>query len=116
MREMWECDFARVKSQRAEIARYLATHLVMSKITLSLRDAFFGGRTKNIVTSHSVAPGGEIKYTNICSLHPHICKSGRYQIGHPSINIGGECAVLTGGRNNDLSRGRAGKVQCFTAS
>ena len=39
VREMWDCDFARVKSQQPEIARYLATHRIMSKITLNPGDA-----------------------------------------------------------------------------
>ena len=52
-----------------------------------------------------------IKYTDICSLYPYICKRGRYSIGHPRIYIGRECAQLTGGRNNDLSRVE-GLVKC----
>ena len=83
----------------------------MSKITLNPRDAFFGGRTENIVTSRSVMPGEEIKYTDICSLYPYICKRGHYLIGHPRIYIGEECMALTGGQNNDLSHVE-GIVKC----
>ena len=111
VREMWECDFARMKRQQTEIAQYLDTHPVMSKITLNPRDAFFGGRTENIVTSRSVAQDEEIKYTDICSLYPYICKRGRYPIGHPRIYIGRECDALTDGQNSDLSRVE-GLVKC----
>ena len=96
VREMWECDFARVKSQQPEIARYLATQ------------------------ARSVVPGEEIKYTDICSLDPYICQRGHYPTGHPRIYIGEECAALTGGQNNDLSLVEGWKgncqVQSFTAS
>ena len=64
---------------------------------------FFGGRTENIVTSRSVAQGEEIKYTDICSIYPYICKRGRYPIGHPRIYIGKECAALMGSQKNDLA-------------
>ena len=64
--EMWECEFDALKKLQPEIARYLDTHRIMSRITLNPRGAFFGGRTENIVTSCTVELGEEIKYTDIC--------------------------------------------------
>ena len=83
----------------------------MSRITLNPRDACFGGRTGNIVTSCTVEPGKEIKYTDIGSLYPYVCKRGRFPIGHPRIYIGAECNALTDGQNNNLSR-VGGLVRC----
>ena len=83
----------------------------MCKITLDPRDAFFGGRTENIVTSYRATPGEEIKYTDICSLYPYICKRGRLPIGHPRIYSGEECTALTGGQNNNLANVE-GLVKC----
>ena len=83
----------------------------MSRIPLNPRDAFFGGRTENIVTSCTVESGEEIGYTDICSLYPYVCKRGRFPIGHPRIYIGAECNALTDGQNNNLSRVE-GLVKC----
>ena len=111
VREMWECKFDALKKREPDIARYLDTHPVMSRIKLNPRDAFFGGRTENIVTSCTVEPGEEIKYTDICSLYPYVCKRGRFTICHPRIYIGAECNALTDGKNNNLSRVE-GLIKC----
>ena len=75
VREMWECDFVRMKSQQPEIMRYVASHPVMSKIPLNPRDAFFGGRTENIVTR---AMSCQVKKSNIpiFALFTHISARG----------------------------------------
>ena len=87
----------------------------MSRITLNPRDAFFGGRTENIVTSFTVEPGEEIKYTDIFSLYPYVCIRGRFPIGHPRIYIGAECNALTDEHNNNLLRVE-GLVKCRVLS
>ena len=99
---MWECEFDALKKRQPEIARYLDTHPVMSRITLHPREAFFGERTENKVTSCTVQPGEEIKYTDICSLYSYVCKRDRFPIGHPQIYIGTEYNALTDGWNNNL--------------
>ena len=60
VREMLECEFDGLRKRQPEIAWYLEPHPVMSRITLNPRDAFFGGRSENIVTSCTVESGEEI--------------------------------------------------------
>ncbi len=53
----------------------------------------------------------KILYTDICSLYPFICKTGKLPLHHPDIHVGSECNSLTGGNNNNLSRVE-GLVKC----
>ena len=76
----------------------------MSLITLNPRDAFFGGRTENIIPFYKVKDEEKIKYTDICSLYPYVCKRGKFPIGHPRMYVGNECNALTGGDDNNLSQ------------
>ena len=43
VREIWECEFDTLKKRQPEIARYIDTLPIMSRVTLNPRDAFFGG-------------------------------------------------------------------------
>ena len=46
--EIWECEFDRRITENPQIANYVNNHLLISKMILNPRDAFFGGRTENI--------------------------------------------------------------------
>ena len=111
VRYMWECDFNKVKRENPEIAQYVKNHPIMSRVTLNPRDAFFGGRTENIIPFYKVKDGEKIKYTDICSLYPYVCKRGKFSIGHPRVYMGSECNELTCGDDNNLSRVE-GLVKC----
>ncbi|XP_031781451.1 uncharacterized protein LOC116416625 [Nasonia vitripennis] len=110
VRSVWECEFDEVKLRNQEIASYVKNHPLMSRITLNPRDAFFGGRTENIIPFYKVK-GEKIKYTDICSLYPYICKRGKFPIGHPRIFVGEECRELIGDDYNNLD-GVEGLVKC----
>lgn len=110
-REIWECEFDRVKRENPDIARYVREHPLTSKITLNPRDAFFGGRTENFVAMYDVKENECVKYIDICSLYPYVCKRGRFPIGHPKIYVGSECDQLTEGVNNNFA-GIEGLVKC----
>ena len=49
------------------------------------REALYGGRTNTVKHYHEINGNEEIKYINICSLYPFICKYGVFPIGHPAI-------------------------------
>jgi len=34
--------------------------------------------------------GEKIKYIDICSLYPFVCKYGKFPIGHPEVIVGHE--------------------------
>ncbi|XP_054257107.1 uncharacterized protein LOC128982090 [Macrosteles quadrilineatus] len=88
--EMWECDFLVLKKQ--ENLSYLENHPVLNNVPLIPRDAFYGGRTGNTKTYHECESGEEIKYVDVCSLYPYVCKYGKYPVGHPTVYVGdAEC-------------------------
>lgn len=108
---MWECEWEAIKLENPNIREFIESHPLRSKITLNPRDAFFGGRTENFVTSYNTADNEKILYTDICSLYPYICKRGRFPIGHPKIYVGSECDELTRGENNNLANVE-GLIKC----
>lgn len=79
------------------------THPLLSSCSLNPRDAFYGGRTDNIVTYYKVKQGEKIKYLDFCSLYPFICKYGRFPVGHPKLHIGNEeCSKIKLDSTNGL--------------
>ena len=51
------------------------------------RDALYGGRCNAVKLYHEVdeTSNTEIKYVDVCSLYPYVCKYGKYPIGHPTV-------------------------------
>ena len=51
------------------------------------RDALFGGRTNSTRLFYEIdkITDEEIKYIDVCSLYPFICKYGIFPVGHPEI-------------------------------
>ena len=54
---------------------------------LQPRDALFGGRTNSTKLYHEIdeSTQNELKYIDVCSLYPFICKYGHFPLGHPTI-------------------------------
>ena len=102
--EKWECDFDREYCENAQMSSFIREATRNWHTPLNPRDAFFGGRTGNTVKSYDAQQGEKIKYVDVCSLYPYICKYGRYPIGHPKLYVGeAECARVVG-PDNDISR------------
>ncbi|KYN20104.1 hypothetical protein ALC57_07532 [Trachymyrmex cornetzi] len=96
MMEKWECDFDREIRENNEMRYFLENAQIIKNSPLDPRDAFFGGRTGNIATRCDVAGTEKICYIDVCSLYPHVLKTGAFPIGHPKIYIGEECSELIG--------------------
>ena len=45
------------------------------------REAFFGGRTENIVTRYEVTGTEKIRYVNVYSLYPYVLKTSTFPLG-----------------------------------
>lgn len=110
VKEIWECEFDALKRNNDEYKRLILNHPLLLNDKLNPRDAFYGGRTGNVVSCYEAAPNERIRYVDICSLYPYICKNGRFPLGHPTLYIGEECQKLTGSEN-DLSNVE-GLVKC----
>lgn len=111
--EMWECDFNQEKKNNIQMQNFLRNQQeILLSEPLNPRDAFFGGRTEALVKLCEFTPGSKkkIRYVDVCSLYPYICKYGKYPVGHPTLYIGDECINLVG-QNNSLDKVE-GLVKC----
>ncbi|XP_044596712.1 uncharacterized protein LOC123273376 [Cotesia glomerata] len=73
--EEWECDFDVFLASVPETAMELREHPLLSIEPLKPRDAFFGGRTESFVSLYDVKDNEKVKYVDVCSLYPYICKT-----------------------------------------
>ena len=92
--EMWECEFRRQLQESPEIETYTRLHPLLSLTPLNPRDAFYGGRTGNVWEYYQIKEEEKIKYIDICSLYPYICKYGKFPVGHPEVFVGEACNNL----------------------
>ena len=76
----------------------------MKRNPLDARDPFFGGRTSNTVKVFDCKGEEKIKYVDVCSLYPNICKRGKFPVGHPKIYVGDEYCMQFLGTYNDISQ------------
>ena len=103
--EKWECEFNAKLSQDDQLQRFVRENVdhVKRKL-LDARDAFFGGRTGNTVKMLDCKGEENIKYVDVCSLCPYICKRGKFPVRHPKIYVGEEECHQFLGTYNDISR------------
>lgn len=115
--EIWECAFDREFAENENMRQYLARHPLTASPAgseaLNPRDAFYGGRTGNTSRYRQIAADAveQIRYVDVCSLYPWVCKNGRFPVGHPTVYVGDECKLLTGPTGKDISRVE-GLIKC----
>ncbi|XP_049818063.1 uncharacterized protein LOC126264380 [Aethina tumida] len=97
--------FNEEQRQSCEVRDFVENHPVLATSPLNPRDGFYGGRTGNTVTYYKCNEGERIKYIDVCSLYPFVCKYGRFPLGHPTIYVG------SAARDIDLST-VDGMVKC----
>lgn len=89
--EMWECQFRKLLKVNKEIEAYTENHALLTNAPLNPRDAFYGGRTGNTFEYYKCRQDEKIKYVDVCSLYPWVCKYGKFPVGHPKVYVGKEC-------------------------
>ena len=67
---------------------FIENHLMLINSPLDSREAFFGGRTENIIIRYEVTGTEKIRYVDVCSLYPYVLKTGTFLLGQPTIYIG----------------------------
>ncbi|XP_071104149.1 uncharacterized protein [Haliotis cracherodii] len=82
--QIWECEFKDSQKTNPELKGFLSTFEYLTD-PLDTRDAFFGGRTNATKLHYTAQEEEEIKYVDVCSLYPYICKYGKYPLGHPMM-------------------------------
>lgn len=110
---MWECEFKKIKNKNKFLFDFLLTdNAMLFGDVPNPREAFFGGRTGNMVKYYNVKNKKEkIHYIDICSLYPSVCKFGKFPIGHPTIYVGNECHDIVG-EKMDISQVE-GLINCL---
>ncbi|XP_067209960.1 uncharacterized protein [Linepithema humile] len=94
--EKWECAFDREMTENREMREFLQNHPMIEIEPLNPRDAFYDGRTGNIVTRYEITDTEKIRYVDVCSLYPYVLKTGVFPIGHPTVYVAEECSTLIG--------------------
>lgn len=85
---MWECRFDREILPRHPELQKLS---VFQQVPLRTRDALYGGRTEAMRLHYKVREGEVIRYVDVMSLYPYICKYGKFPKKHPIIHVGDSC-------------------------
>ncbi|KAG5876883.1 hypothetical protein JTB14_007459 [Gonioctena quinquepunctata] len=93
--DMWECDFKRRLNDNKELQEYVENHPLVLQTPLNPRDAFYGGRTGNTFEYYKAQNDEKIKYIDVCSLYPWVCKYGKFPVGHPKVYVSSECPTLS---------------------
>ena len=79
---MWGCEFQRSLKQNNDLSQWIEQLEIPDPI--SVRDAYFGGRT-NAIQLHKTMKGQEkAGYLDFCSLYPYVLKYRTYPVGHPT--------------------------------
>jgi G:T-mismatch repair DNA endonuclease (very short patch repair protein) len=110
--EKWECVFDEEMRENREMREFLENHPMIQIAPLDPRDAFFGGRTGNIVTRYEVTGNEKIRYVDVCSLYPYVLKTRVFPIGHPDIHVGDECSTIIGTAPNFDFSSLEGLIRC----
>ena len=85
--DLLECDYDKRYKEDPDL-RSLVDSEFTNLDPLRPRDALFGGRTNSTKLYQEIdeTSNEEIKYIDVCSLYPTICKYGQFPLGHqPSI-------------------------------
>ena len=76
----------------SSLAVNVLTHPVVRHSPLHIRDALYGGRTEALRLHYKIAENEEtIRYCDVMSLSPYICKYFKFPIGHPVVHAGDTC-------------------------
>jgi hypothetical protein len=83
--EMWEHEYEHRLKTDPEFKHIVDSYQLMDP--LNPRDSLYGGRTNATCLLYEAdeEKGEEIKYLDVCSLYPYVCKYCRFPTGHPRL-------------------------------
>ena len=85
---IWVCQIDRdILPQHSELKQ----HTIFQHTTLNTRDALQGCRTKAMILHYAISEKETIRYCNIMSLYPFVCKYSKFPIGHFEVQLGDAC-------------------------
>jgi hypothetical protein len=83
VKHIWECEFQKELMDNTNMSEYISK--LDLEVPIGERDAFYGGRCDSTRLFYSVKPGEKIRYLDVCSLYPYICKYSKFVVGHPRV-------------------------------
>ncbi|KAJ8910307.1 hypothetical protein NQ315_003785, partial [Exocentrus adspersus] len=73
--EMWECRFQKQPQEKPHLKQSTESHC-------------------NTYRYCKCNDEEQIKYVDVCSLFPWVCKYGKFSLGHPEVVVGEDCSNL----------------------
>jgi hypothetical protein len=86
---VWEREFDKILKENP------ALETCDKEEPLIIRHSLYGGRTEATKLYYKTDDHTRVKYNEIMSLYPYICKYFKFPIGHPTLYVGSECANTT---------------------
>ena len=85
-KDLWECQWDRIFKTDVEVKGHVDSYALAD--VLNPRDALYGGRCDIFALHDQSTDRSVIKYVDVQSLYPYVCKSKHYPVGHPRCLIG----------------------------
>ena len=83
---MWECQWDKICKTDIEVMGHVDSYSLTA--VLNPPDALYGGRCQTFFFHDHSTDRSIIKYVDVQSLYPYVCKSKHYPVGHPLYSIG----------------------------
>ena len=83
---MWECQWDKICNTDVEVMGHVDSYSLED--ILNPRDALYGCRCETFALHDQSTYRSVIKYVDVQSLYPNVCKSKHYPVGHPRCLIG----------------------------
>jgi hypothetical protein len=101
---IWKCEFNRDILPKDP---KLKNNPLIQHTPLNTRESLYVVRTEAMRLHKKIEEGQEtIKYCDVMSLYPYVCKYGKFSIGHPVIYAGDVC------RDIDAILKKEGLIKC----
>ena len=71
--DKWECEWDNLVKENSKIKEHVENYYLNS--TLTPREALYGGRCKTFSLHASCTDTSVIKYVDVQSLYPYVCKT-----------------------------------------
>jgi hypothetical protein len=88
---IWGCEFKKLLCDNPGLQNELCSHPYVKHSPINILDALYGGGTEATKTYYRVKQGEEIRYVDVISLYPYICKYGKFSICHPKVYVCTDC-------------------------
>ena len=82
---IWEFEWGNFVKENSEIKEHVKSYSLSSPLTP--QDALYGDRCQTFSLHASCTDTSEIKYVDVQSLYPYVCKYKHFPIGHPRCLI-----------------------------